>query len=120
MHKTVEPLGASAQTRNAPAKVAPEVMPTKMPSFCANSRLQRRASAPGIRRIRSMTPVSTITGELRDKIGAPPLHRMRLPSSVGCRGGPVTFALLRTSARQHRRIIRLADDDLGVRPFLGA
>ena len=45
--------------RNAPAKVAPEVMSTKIPSFCASSRLQRIASALAMRRMRSMTPVST-------------------------------------------------------------
>src|SRR5438270_120730 len=59
MHKTVEPFGASAQTLSAPAKVAPEVMPTKIPSFFARSWLQRIASAPAMRRILWITPRST-------------------------------------------------------------
>ena len=40
MQRTVTPFGASAQTRSAPANVAPAVMPTKIPSLCANSPLQ--------------------------------------------------------------------------------
>jgi len=36
------PKFASAQTRDAPAKVAPEAIPMKLSSFCVNSRLQRQ------------------------------------------------------------------------------
>jgi hypothetical protein len=59
MQSTVPPFGASAHTRKAPANVAPAVMPTKIPSFCAKSRLQRSASALGMGMIRSMTCIST-------------------------------------------------------------
>jgi hypothetical protein len=44
----VDSFGASAQT----AKVAPEVMLTKIPSFCASSRLHRSVSGVGSRRRR--------------------------------------------------------------------
>ena len=43
---------------------------------------------------------------------------MRLPGRV--RGGrrAVIAALLRGAAGQHRRVLRFADDDLGIRPLL--
>src|SRR5438552_17431026 len=50
MQRMVEPLGASAAMRRAPAKVAPELMPTKIPSFWASSLLQRMASGLVTRR----------------------------------------------------------------------
>src|ERR1019366_7887591 len=55
MHRIVDPLGACAATCSAPAKVAPEEMPTKMPSLRASSLLQRMASAFGIRTTWLMT-----------------------------------------------------------------
>ena len=48
MHRMFDPFGALAATCNAAAKVAPEVMPTKMPSFAASSLLHRIASGPAI------------------------------------------------------------------------
>ncbi len=47
----VEPLGASAAILRAPAKVAPELMPTKMPSFLARAWLLLMASGLVMRRI---------------------------------------------------------------------
>src|SRR5215813_1420475 len=44
MHSTVSPVFAFLHTSSAPANVAPAVMPTKMPSFCASSRLHFMAS----------------------------------------------------------------------------
>jgi hypothetical protein len=45
MHKIVDPFGAFAATCSAPAKVAPDEIPTKMPSFFASSLLHFSASA---------------------------------------------------------------------------
>ena len=73
------PFGASAQTRSAPAKVAPDVMPTKMPSFCASSWRQRIASGARDRDDAvDHLHGHGIGGQLRDEVRRPALHRMRL------------------------------------------
>src|SRR6185295_4090706 len=48
MHRMFDPRGASLAIVNAPANAAPEVMPTKIPSLAARSRLHRIASGPVI------------------------------------------------------------------------
>src|SRR3954449_244352 len=59
MHNIVEPFGAFLQTSSAPANVAPEVMPTKMPSLRARSLLALIASGPAMVITRLIMPIST-------------------------------------------------------------
>src|ERR1700690_2757024 len=59
MQRTVDPGAASLQTCSAPANVAPEVIPTKIPSFCASCLLQCMASAFAIVSTRSIRPELT-------------------------------------------------------------
>ena len=63
--------------------------------------------------------VDRIAGQFRDEIRAPALHRMRLEGRVRRGRRAVGVALLRHAAVEQRRIGRLADDDLRVRPLLG-
>ena len=96
MRSTVAPLAASRQTCSAPANVAPAVMPTKMPSLLGElAAAMHRVSVGNRQNTIDYVHSHRITRQLRNKIGAPPLHRMRLPGGVGRRGRPVRLPLLR-------------------------
>jgi hypothetical protein len=83
------PFGASRATCSAPAKVAPAVMPTKMPSFCASSWLHRIASAPGIVMMRSITFMSTASPvSFGMKSGLQPCIGCGLKAGCGAAGVP--------------------------------
>ena len=70
--------------------------------------------------MRSMTFIShRIGGQLRDEVRRPALHRMRLERRMRRGGRAVGMARLLDAAAQELRILRLADDDLGVRHLLG-
>src|SRR5208282_5109616 len=119
MQSTVAPFGASVQTRRAPANVAPAVMPTKIPSFCAKSRLRRSASAfwdrdDAVDNIH----FHRVRGQLRNEIGGPALQGMGFEGRVGGGGGTVRVALLRNPAFEQRCVLRFAHDDLGVGTLL--
>src|ERR1700722_6554542 len=93
------PLGASAQICKAPARVAPAVMPTKMPSLVASSLLHFSASGPAIRSTLCSTWVSTTSpSNLGMKSGAQPCMGCGLnagcatagePSALRCCGSPL-------------------------------
>src|ERR1700684_4528062 len=113
MHRMFAPFGASLAIFSAPAKVPPEVMPTKMPSLAASSLLQRMASAPEIGRIRSMSFRCTASpGQLRNEIGRPALHRVRLETWMRRSRRAVRHSLLLDPGFEQWRIRWLADDDL--------
>src|SRR5919198_1285194 len=100
MQRIVEPLGASLHTWSAAAKVAPADVPTKIPSLCASSRLQR------------------IAGELWDEIRTPSLYRMWLPRRMPRRRRAVRVPLLLRAAADHRCIGGLAEYDFSLGPFV--
>jgi hypothetical protein len=114
------PFGASAATCKAPANVAPAVMPTKMPSFCASSWLSRIASAPGDAQDAiddlhlHASPVS-----FGMKSGVQPCMGCGLNAGMRRSGGPIRLARLLDAAAQQGRVFRLADDDLRVGHLLG-
>ena len=92
MARMAEPFSASAATRNAPANVAPEVMPTKIPSFVASSLLQRIASGPGMGKMRSMTLMATASPvSLGMKSGVQPCRGCGLKLGCGLAGVPSGF-----------------------------
>ncbi len=83
-------------TRRAPANVAPAVMPTKILSCCAKSRLHRSTSAFAIGMMRWMTFMSTASAvSFGMKSGVQPLLGVGFEGRVGGGGGPVGVALLR-------------------------
>ena len=89
MHSTVEPGAAVLQTSSAPAKVAPAVIPTKMPSFCASSRLHFMASGPAIVMMRLITPMSTASPVIFGmKSGLQPCIGCGLNAALGLAGDP--------------------------------
>src|SRR6516225_8584779 len=96
MQRILAPFGASAATFSAPAKVAPALMPTKIPSFCASSTLHLIPSAPGIWTIRSITFISTASD-----------------LSFGMKSGVQPCK----SAGNELRILRFAEHDFGVWHF---
>ena len=119
MASIVAPFGASLQTASAPAKVAPAVMPTKMPSFWASCLLQCIASAPAMVMMRSISFMSTASPvSFGMKSGLQPCIGCGLNAGCGAAGEPSGLRSCSVPLRQHRRVRRLADDDLGVRPFL--
>ena len=101
---------------SAPAKVAPDVMPTKMPSLVASS----LAAADGLGARDRHDAVDDlhrhgIAGDLRDEVRRPALHRMRLEGGMRRRRRAVRIARLLDAAAQQLRVLRLADDDLRLR-----
>src|SRR5262249_43120781 len=89
MHSTVSPVFAFLHTSSAPANVAPAVMPTKMPSFCASSRLHFMASGPAMVRIRLITPISTASPVIFGmKSGLQPCIGCGLNAGLGLAGEP--------------------------------
>ena len=63
--------------------------------------------------------VDRIAGDLRDVVRRPALHRVRLERrDADSERRAVLAPLLRNAGGQHRRLVRLAHDDLGVRHLL--
>src|SRR5262249_5765459 len=60
-----------------------------------------------------------VARNLRNEIGAPALHRMRLECRVGLGWRTVWIAFLFRAAGKHRRVGRLAYDDFRIRSLLG-
>src|SRR5665811_1735782 len=119
MASTVEPGAAFLQTSSAPAKVAPAVMPTKMPSCCASALAFFIASAPAMVMMRLITPMSTASPvSFGMKSGLQPCIGCGLKAGLGLAGEP---SGLRSCGvwLVSIRVGRLAHDDLGVGPLLG-
>src|SRR5450631_2140420 len=92
MQRMFAPFSASAAIFSAPARVPPEVMPTKMPSWIARSLLQRMASGPAIGRMRSMTFIATASSvSLGIKSGVQPCIGCGLNVGCGAAGVPSEF-----------------------------
>ena len=90
-----------------------------MPSFAASSLLQRMASAPGDRQDAvDQFHIDRVAGELRNEVGRPALHRVRLETRMRRRRRPVGQPLLLDPGFEQRRIGRLADNDLRLRALL--
>src|SRR5438874_10387704 len=119
MHKMFAPFSASAAILSAPAKVAPAVIPTKIPSLAASSLLSRIASGPAIGRMRSMTFIATASSvSLGMKSGVQPCIGCGLNEGCGAAGDPSGLRDCAMPLAQWR-ILRLANDDLGFRTLLG-
>src|SRR5664279_2085175 len=89
MARIVEPGAAVLAISNAPAKVAPAVMPTKMPSCCANALAFFMASAPAMVTICEITPVSTASAVIFGmKSGDQPCIGCGLKAALGLAGEP--------------------------------
>ena len=119
MARIVAPFGARAAIFCAPANVAPELIPTKMPSFFASSLLHFSASAFSMRSdFADRLRCHRIPGQLGDEVRAPALHGVRFPRRVTRGSRAICVPLLLDPARQHRRFVRLAHHNLRLRPFL--
>src|SRR4249920_2796817 len=89
MQRTVELGAALLQTSSAPANVAPAVMPTKIPSFWASSRLHFMASGPATVIMRLITPMSTASPVIFGmKSGLQPCIGCGLNAALGLEGDP--------------------------------